>query len=152
MFCPYCKYGDTKVLDSRSTEDGYSVRRRRECLQCGRRFTTYERVDEIPLIVVKKDESREPFDRNKILNGLTLACRKRPVPTARLHSLVDEVERELRSRSDLEVGSRDIGELVMEKLRAIDGVAYVRFASVYREFEDVHGFMQEIEKLTGDKG
>jgi len=152
MFCPYCKYGDTKVLDSRPTEDGYSIRRRRECFQCSRRFTTYERVDEIPLIVVKKDESREPFDRSKILNGLTLACRKRPVPTARLHGLVDEVERELRSGSDLEVGSRDIGELVMKKLRCIDEVAYVRFASVYRDFKDVHGFMLEIEKLISGKG
>lgn len=152
MRCPFCKNDDTKVLDSRPAEDGCVIRRRRECVQCGRRFTTYERFDEIPLMVVKKDGRREPFDRRKLLTGLTLACRKRPVAAGRVHELVDEVERELRARSELEVASQDIGELVMEKLRREDEVAYVRFASVYREFKDVHGFVQEIEKLLDRRG
>ncbi|MEW5898948.1 MAG: transcriptional regulator NrdR [Bacillota bacterium] len=147
MRCPFCKHEDTKVLDSRPAEDGCVIRRRRECTRCGRRFTTYERIDEAPLMVVKKDGRREPFDRGKLLTGLTLACRKRPVAAGRIHELADEVERELRARADLEVASRDIGELVIEKLRALDEVAYVRFASVYREFKDVHGFVREIEKL-----
>ncbi|MEW6276554.1 MAG: transcriptional regulator NrdR [Bacillota bacterium] len=156
MRCPFCKYEDTKVLDSRPAEDGCVIRRRRECTRCGRRFTTYERFDEVPLMVVKKDGRREPFDRGKLLTGLTLACRKRPVAVARIHELADEVERELRARAELEAASRDIGELVMEKLRLEDEVAYVRFASVYREFKDVHGFVREIEKLlnhrvTGDQ-
>lgn len=147
MRCPFCKHEDTKVLDSRPAGDGCVIRRRRECTRCGRRFTTYERVDEAPLMVVKKDGRREPFDRGKLLTGLTLACRKRPVAAARIHELADEVERGLRARAELEVASRDIGELVIEKLRALDEVAYVRFASVYREFKDVHGFVREIEKL-----
>lgn len=147
MRCPFCKHEDTKVLDSRPAEDGWVIRRRRECTRCGRRFTTYERIDEVPLMVVKKDGRREPFDRGKLLTGLTLACRKRPVAAGRIHELADEVERELRARAELEVASRDIGELVIEKLRALDEVAYVRFASVYREFKDVHGFVREIEKL-----
>ncbi|MCL6448515.1 MAG: transcriptional regulator NrdR [Armatimonadetes bacterium] len=147
MRCPFCRHEDTKVLDSRPAEEGCVIRRRRECTRCGRRFTTYERIDEAPLMVVKKDGRREPFDRGKLLTGLTLACRKRPVAAARIHELADEVERELRARAELEVASRDIGELVIEKLRALDEVAYVRFASVYREFKDVHGFVREIEKL-----
>ena len=147
MRCPFCKHEDTKVLDSRPTEDGCAIRRRRECVRCGRRFTTYERIDEVPLMVVKKDGRREPFDRSKLMAGLTLSCRKRSVAAGRIHELADEVERELRARAELEVASRDIGELVMEKLRALDEVAYVRFASVYREFKDVHGFVREIEKL-----
>ncbi len=151
MRCPFCKHEDTKVLDSRPAEDGCVIRRRRECTRCGRRFTTYERIDEAPLMVVKKDGRREPFDRGKLLTGLTLACRKRPVAAARIHELADEVERELRTRAELEVASRDIGELVIEKLRALDEVAYVRFASVYREFKDVHGFVREIAKLLNHR-
>lgn len=151
MRCPFCRNEDTKVLDSRPAEDGCVIRRRRECGRCSRRFTTYERVDEVPFMVVKKDGRREPFDRGKLLAGLTLACRKRPVAAGRVHGLADEVERELRARGELEVPSREIGELVMEKLRETDEVAYVRFASVYRDFKDVHGFVQEIEKLLGAK-
>lgn len=145
--CPYCNYSDSRVLDSRPAEYGHSIRRRRECSKCGRRFTTYERVDELPMVVVKKDGRREPFDRRKLLTGLIRACQKRPVAMAVLEALVDEIERDLRGTVEMEVQGRDIGELVMERLRSIDEVAYVRFASVYREFRDLQGFMQEIEKL-----
>ena len=148
MRCPYCGVADSRVLDSRPAEEGNSVRRRRECSECARRFTTYERVDELPLMVAKKDGRREVFDRAKLLAGLIIACQKRPVPTSRLEELVNEIERDLKGVTDREVLSRDIGEQVMLRLRELDEVAYVRFASVYREFRDVQEFMREIEQLV----
>jgi transcriptional repressor NrdR len=147
MKCPYCSYLESRVLDSRPTEEGTAVRRRRECVQCLKRFTTYEKIEEVPLVVVKKDGRREPFNRNKILNGLLKACEKRPVPMDVLERAADEIERDLRSTLDREVDSKVIGEMVMEKLRTIDEVAYVRFASVYRQFKDINRFMEELEKL-----
>jgi len=147
MQCIYCGYFDSKVLDSRPVDDGKSIRRRRECLQCGKRFTTYERVEETPLIVVKNDNRRELFDPNKILNGLIKACDKRKVPISVLEQIVDDIERELRNNLEREVYSKEIGELVMKHLRAVDQVAYVRFASVYRNFEDISTFAKEIKAL-----
>ncbi|MBF7083209.1 transcriptional repressor NrdR [Desulfallas sp. Bu1-1] len=151
MRCPYCGAFDSRVLDSRPAEEGNSVRRRRECSECGRRFTTYERVDELPLMVVKKDGRRETFDRSKLLAGLITACQKRPVPINALEELAGEIERDLKSTMEREVHSRDIGEQVMRRLRELDEVAYVRFASVYREFRDVQEFMREIEQLITRK-
>ncbi|WP_347488316.1 transcriptional regulator NrdR [Desulfoscipio sp. XC116] len=150
MRCPYCGTFDSRVLDSRPAEEGNSVRRRRECGECGKRFTTYERVDELPLMVVKKDGRREYFDRQKLLAGLITACQKRSVPIILLEEMVGEIERDLKSITDREVQSKDIGEQVMVRLRDLDEVAYVRFASVYREFRDVQGFMREIEQLIKD--
>ncbi len=145
--CHYCGVADSRVLDSRPAEDGNSIRRRRECSGCSRRFTTYERVDEVPLMVVKKDGRREPFDRKKLLQGLSKACQKRPVSMERLETAVNTIERELRNTADTEISAQEVGENVMEHLRRIDEVAYVRFASVYREFHDVCSFLGEIEKL-----
>jgi transcriptional repressor NrdR len=145
--CPYCSYLESRVLDSRPTEEGTAVRRRRECVQCLKRFTTYEKIEELPLVVVKKDGRREPFNRNKILSGLLKACEKRPVPVDVLEKAADEIERDLRNTLDREVESKVIGEMVMEKLKTIDEVAYVRFASVYRQFKDINRFMEELEKL-----
>lgn len=147
MKCPFCGEPDSKVLDSRAIDDATAIRRRRDCPRCGRRFTTYERLDELPLIVVKKDGRREAFDRNKVLHGLVRACEKRSVPLERLEALVDEVEKDLYGRLDREVSSGEIGEMVMERLRDVDEVAYVRFASVYRQFKDINRFMQELQKL-----
>ena len=147
MRCVFCGHEDSKVLDSRPVEEGRSIRRRRECLSCNKRFTTYERIEELPLIVVKSDNSRELFDANKILNGLIKACDKRSVPLSVLESIVDEIERELRNSLEREVSSKKIGELVMKHLRSIDQVAYVRFASVYRKFEDISTFIDEIKEL-----
>ncbi len=147
MKCPYCGFGDTKVLDSRPTEEGSTIRRRRECSECGRRFTTYERVEEIPLVVIKKDGRREVYDRNKILGGLIKACEKRPIPMQVLEGAVDTIERELMNTMEREVTSQDIGERVMGQLRQTDQVAYVRFASVYRQFKDLDTFRQELENL-----
>ena len=147
MRCVFCGHEDSKVLDSRPVEDGRSIRRRRECLECGKRFTTYERVEELPLIVVKSDNRRELFDPNKILNGLIKACDKRSIPINILESIVNDIERELTNSLEREVSSKRIGELVMEHLRGIDQVAYVRFASVYRNFEDVSTFIDEIREL-----
>lgn len=151
MKCPYCGAPESKVVDSRAVDEGSSIRRRRECVACGKRFTTYEVVDEIPLTVVKKDGRREPFDRNKILAGLLKACEKRPVPVARLEELVDHVERALKGKLEREVSSSEIGEMVMERLRDVDEVAYVRFASVYRQFKDIDRFMQELQKLLNNR-
>ena len=151
MKCPYCGQPESKVIDSRSTDEGASIRRRRECPKCGKRFTTYEVVDEIPLVVVKKDGRREPFDRNKILTGLLKACEKRPVPVAALEDLVNDVEKELRSGFEREVTSGQIGEMVIERLRNLDEIAYVRFASVYRQFKDIDRFMEELQKLLNKK-
>lgn len=149
MNCPFCGGLESKVIDSRASEEGNAIRRRRECLVCQKRFTTYERVEEVPLMVVKKDGRREPFDRRKLLNGLLKACEKRPVSYATLEKLVGTVERELRNRMDQEVASSVIGELVMEGLRDIDEVAYVRFASVYRQFKDLGDLMRELQDLLG---
>ena len=147
MRCSFCGYPDSKVLDSRPVEDGRSIRRRRECLSCGKRFTTYEREEETSLLVVKRDGNREIFDKSKILAGLVRACDKRPVPVAVLEQLVLDVEKELKNSMEREVPAMRIGDMVMERLRAVDDVAYVRFASVYRKFEDVETFIQEIHKM-----
>lgn len=147
MRCSFCGYPDSKVLDSRPVEDGRSIRRRRECLSCGKRFTTYEREEETSLLVVKRDGNREIFDKSKILAGLVRACDKRPVPVAVLEQLVLDVEKELKNSMEREVPAMRIGDMVMERLRVVDDVAYVRFASVYRKFEDVETFIQEIHKM-----
>ncbi|MGE5586857.1 MAG: transcriptional regulator NrdR [Clostridia bacterium] len=151
MKCPYCGHPDSRVIDSRATDEGAAIRRRRECVSCERRFTTYEVVDEVPLMVVKKDGRREPFNRNKILTGLMKACQKRPVPMKVLEEITSDVERELRGRLEREVSSREIGEMVIRRLRDLDKVAYVRFASVYREFKDIDTFMDELKKLLNDE-
>lgn len=147
MRCPFCGRIESRVLDSRALDGGVSIRRRRECLGCARRFTTYERVEESPLLVVKKDGRREAFDRNKILAGMRKACEKRPIPTAVLEDLADRIELEIRNLAVPEIPSREIGERVMRILRQTDEVAYVRFASVYREFKDLATFRQELEAL-----
>jgi transcriptional repressor NrdR len=149
--CPFCGHRETKVVDSRTTEAGDAIRRRRECLACSKRFTTYERVEEMPLTVIKKDGTREPFDRNKILQGLSRATVKREVPLEVLENLVNEVESELRNEFKYEVPSNEIGEMVLKKLLPIDKVAYIRFASVYREFKDLEEFTKELEKLQKKK-
>ena len=146
MLCSYCLKGETKVLDSRDSADG--VRRRRECLECKRRFTTYERSEIIDLVVVKKDGTRQAFDRQKIMKGIMRACEKRPVKTISIERLVDEIELELRNNDNIEVESTDIGELIMSKLKQLDKIAYIRFASVYREFTDVAHFKKELSKLA----
>jgi len=145
--CPFCKTDSDKVVDSRSADDGFAIRRRRECLSCGKRFTTYERVEQVPLRVIKKDGSRVPFDRTKLRAGILKACERRPVPTSTLEGMMDEVEREACKMTDNEILSRAIGEMVMAKLREIDHVAYVRFASVYRDFKDVNQFLDELRPL-----
>jgi len=149
MRCPYCSAADSKVIDSRPTEDGRAIRRRRECIQCGKRFTTYEKVEEMLFMVVKRDGRRESFDRNKILNGIIRACEKRPVTLAQMEAIVDDVERGLNNMMEKEVSTQFIGEVVMDRLKELDEVAYVRFASVYRQFKDVSTFIAEIEKLLG---
>ncbi len=149
MRCPYCSAADSKVIDSRPTEDGRAIRRRRECIQCGKRFTTYEKVEEMLFMVVKRDGSRESFDRNKILNGIIRACQKRPVSMEQMEAIVDDIERSLNNNMEKEVSSSVIGEEVMNHLKDLDEVAYVRFASVYRQFKDVNTFVAEIEKLLG---
>ena len=147
MKCPFCSYRDSRVIDSRAVEDGTSIRRRRECPDCGRRFTTYEKYEETPLVVSKKDERRELFDAKKLLGGLLKAFEKRPVPYEKVQEIADSVERELRMNGESEVESSRIGELVMQHLEETDQVAYVRFASVYRQFADVKNFMQELERI-----
>ncbi|MDD2568554.1 MAG: transcriptional regulator NrdR [Clostridia bacterium] len=148
MRCTFCGFEDSKVLDSRPVDDGHSIRRRRECLNCGKRFTTYERVEEVPLIVVKRDNRREVFDSNKILDGLIKACDKRSVPLNVLEQTVADIEKELRNSLEREISSRVIGEMIMERLKHIDAVAYVRFASVYRQFEDIYTFMEELRRMV----
>lgn len=147
MKCPYCNYEETQVIDTRETESLEATRRRRECLKCSKRFTTYERVEEAEIIVVKKDGRRERFERQKLMNGILKACEKRPIPLEKIEKLVDEVESDLRKRDSVEVESRVIGEIAMKKLKTLDKVAYIRFASVYREFEDLDRFEEELEKL-----
>ena len=149
MKCPFCSNADTKVIDSRPTEEGYAIRRRRGCDNCGKRFTTYEKVEETILMVAKKDARREVFDRNKILNGIVKACEKRPVSMTQIEGMVDDIEKTFNNLMEKEVTSDYIGELVMEQLKKVDEVAYVRFASVYRQFTDVNTFIREIEKLIG---
>jgi len=150
MHCPYCFHEDTQVIDSRETEDNAAVRRRRECEKCGKRFTTYERVELLDLMVVKKDGSRQAFDRQKLTAGIRRACEKRPIPTEKIERAVDEIERELRGMHSTEVQSKVIGDLVMKKLRGIDPVAYIRFASVYRSFKDLKAFERELDKLKDE--
>lgn len=147
MKCPYCSRENTRVIDSRPADDNCSIRRRRLCDACGKRFTTYEKVETIPVMVIKKDNNREPYDRAKIEDGILRACHKRPVPLSDISAMLDSIESEIFSREDREVPSSVIGEMVMEKLRDLDSVAYVRFASVYREFKDVNTFMDELKKM-----
>ena len=151
MKCPYCGYSKSKVIDSRPTDEGERIRRRRECLNCAKRFTTYEVIETVPVVVVKKDKSREAFDRNKLLNGLLRACEKRPVPLETLERIVDEIETLLQNSLDREVPSTLIGTYAMDKLKKVDEVAYVRFASVYREFKDINTFMDELNKIKAER-
>ena len=151
MKCPYCSYSESKVIDSRPADEGTSIRRRRECLSCGKRFTTYETVESLPMVVTKKDGSRQSFDKQKVLGGMIRACEKRPVPLAELEKIADEIEQDLQNSMDREISTESIGERVMEKLRAVDQVAYVRFASVYRQFKDIDTFMAELSKLLAEK-
>ncbi len=151
MKCPFCSSDEDKVIDSRSSNEGKSVRRRRECLKCDKRFTTYEYVEEIPLMVIKKDGRREAFDRNKIINGIMKACEKRPVSVEKVEAVVDRVEKEMQKSFDKEVKAQVVGELVMEHLHKIDEVAYVRFASVYRQFKDINQFMKELKDLLSKR-
>lgn len=151
MKCPYCGYAESKVIDSRPTDDGSRIRRRRECLNCAKRFTTYETVENLPIIVVKRDKSRELFDRNKLFNGMLRACEKRPVSIETLEKAVDDIEVQLQNSLDREVSAMVIGEYAMDKLKEIDEVAYVRFASVYRQFKDINSFHEAINTLLGDK-
>ncbi|MBQ9517955.1 MAG: transcriptional repressor NrdR [Eubacterium sp.] len=150
MKCPFCSFTDSKVIDSRPTDENERIRRRRECLQCGKRFTTYEIIEDVPIIVIKKDKSREVFDRNKILKGMLRACEKRHVTINDLEAKISEIETALQSSVDREVTSARIGELIMEKLKDIDEVAYVRFASVYKEFDSAEAFREELAKLKED--
>ncbi len=147
MRCPFCGFDESKVIDSRPTDENERIRRRRECLQCGKRFTTYETIEDVPIIVIKKDKSREVFDRNKILKGMLRACEKRSVTVSELENAISEIEATLQSAIDREVTSARIGELIMEKLKLIDEVAYVRFASVYKEFDSAEAFREEIAKM-----
>lgn len=151
MKCPYCAYLESKVVDSRPADEGASIRRRRECLSCGKRFTTYETVESLPMVVVKKDGSRQSFDKRKLLGGMIRACEKRPVPLADLERIADEIEQDLQNSMEREIRTELIGERVMERLRTVDQVAYVRFASVYRQFQDIDTFMAELNKLLSEK-
>ncbi len=149
MRCPSCHYKDTSVVDSRMNSDGTSIRRRRKCPKCEERFTTYEYIEQVPLMVVKRDGRRQPFDRSRILNGIIKACEKRPVSVDQIESLVDDIERVIRKKYDQEINSKDIGEMVMDRISVMDEVAYVRFASVYRQFRDVNQFMAELQNILG---
>ncbi len=151
MKCPFCGFTDSKVIDSRPAEDGATIRRRRECLGCQKRFTTYEIIERMPLVVIKRDGSRESFDKVKIINGVIRACEKRPVTMTQIENLANDIELELRGRLESEVKSELVGEMVMERLKDLDEVAYVRFASVYRSFKDINTFMEELTKLLGDR-
>lgn len=151
MKCPFCGYVESKVIDSRPTDEDTSIRRRRECISCGQRFTTYERREEIPLMVVKKNGASQVFDRNKILNGIIKSCEKRPVTLQQMEDLVDDIEKVLQNKMVKEIPSNEIGEMIMARLKEVDEVAYVRFASVYRQFRDVESFMRELEYLVRDK-
>ncbi len=150
MKCPYCEYPESKVVDSRPTDEGQAIRRRRECIKCTKRFTTYENIEEIPTVIVKKDGNREVYNRNKLINGIIKSCEKRPVSMATIEEMVDSIEKTIFNSMKNEITSIEIGELVMEKLKDVDEVAYVRFASVYRQFKDVNSFMEELKKLLGE--
>ena len=147
MKCPFCGYTESKVIDSRPAEESTTIRRRRECLACQKRFTTYESIERMPLVVVKRDGLRQSFDRVKLINGMVRACEKRPVPLEKLESIADEIEQELQGKLDREISTVEIGEMVMKRLKEVDEVAYVRFASVYRSFKDINTFMEELSKL-----
>ena len=147
MKCPYCSNESTKVVDSREAKEGFAVRRRRRCPKCSKRFTTYENILEIPFMVIKKDGKREKFDRNKLMNGLLKAAHKRPIPITELESIIDEIENVLQEKPDREIGTEEIGSYIMERLKNLDKVAYVRFASVYRQFKDLSEFMEELQRL-----
>lgn len=151
MKCPFCDYEEAKVVDSRPTDEGHAIRRRRECIKCKNRFTTYEKVEEIPLVVVKKDGNRESYNRNKIFNGIIKACEKRPVPIEMMETVIDRIEKKLHNSMEKEISSNVIGQMVMEELKDMDEVAYVRFASVYRQFKDINTFIDEITKLVNEK-
>ncbi|MGB5296361.1 MAG: transcriptional regulator NrdR [Thermoanaerobaculia bacterium] len=151
MRCPFCTENKDRVVDSRENRNGMTIRRRRECLECGRRFTSYERIEEIPYMVIKRDGSRVEFDRAKLLTGLHKACEKRPVPAKRLEEIVDRVEQQLQDREDHEITTQEIGQFVMGELRELDQVSYVRFASVYRKFEDIDAFMTELKNLLDQR-
>ncbi len=151
MKCPFCGYTESKVMDSRPAEEGATIRRRRECLECGKRFTTYEIIERMPLVVVKRDGSRQSFDKVKLINGMVRACEKRPVSLDTLEKIAEEIEQELQSNLEREISTVDVGEMVMKRLKVIDEVAYVRFASVYRSFKDINTFMDELSKLLMDK-
>ncbi|MBC8588486.1 transcriptional regulator NrdR [Paratissierella segnis] len=152
MKCPYCEYLESKVIDSRPTDEGQAIRRRRECMNCGKRFTTYEKIEEVPIVIVKKDGNRQTYDRNKLLNGILKACEKRPVSISTIEKIVDDIERSMSNTLEKEITSAEIGEMVMNKLKSIDEVAYVRFASVYRQFKDVNSFMEELKKILDENG
>ena len=147
MKCPFCSYEESKVVDSRSTDDHTTIRRRRECLKCGKRYTTYEKIEDIPVLVIKKDSSRENFNKKKIINGLIIACQKRPVSRRQIEDIAEYVEKKISNKMITEVKSDDIGEMVMEKLKDVDEISYVRFASVYRQFKDINTFLEEIKGL-----
>ena len=151
MKCPFCGFLESKVIDSRPAEEGSTIRRRRECLACQKRFTTYEIIEHLPLVVVKRDGSRQTFDRVKLINGMVRACEKRPVSLAQLEKIADEIEQELQSALEREISTVDIGEMVMRRIKEVDEVAYVRFASVYRSFKDINTFMEELTTLLSDK-
>lgn len=150
MKCPYCDYMESKVVDSRPTDEGQAIRRRRECMDCGKRFTTYEKIEEIPIIIVKKDGNRESYDRNKLLNGIIKSCEKRPVSINTIESIVDNIEKKISNSLEREITSIEIGEMVMNKLKDVDEVSYVRFASVYRQFKDVNSFMEELKRILDE--
>ncbi len=151
MKCPFCAYTESKVIDSRPAEEGATIRRRRECLACKRRFTTYENIERMPLVVIKRDGSRQSFDRVKLINGMVRACEKRPVSLAQLEKIADDIEQELQGHLEREVSTAEIGEMVMSHIRKVDEVAYVRFASVYRSFKDINTFMEELTKLLSEQ-
>lgn len=151
MKCPYCGYSESKVVDSRHTDEEAAIRRRRECEKCGKRFTTYEKIEEMPLVIVKKDGSREVYQRSKMMNGLLRACEKRPVSVSQIEEIADEIEKELYNSMEKEINSKIIGEMVMSRLKKIDDVAYVRFASVYRQFKDINTFLEELNKLINER-
>ena len=151
MKCPYCGYRESKVVDSRPAEEGSSIRRRRECLSCEKRFTTYETVESLPMVVIKKDGSRQSFDRQKVFNGMLRACEKRPVSVDQIEKMAMEIEQSLQNSLEREIRTEEVGQLVMEKLKGVDEVAYVRFASVYRQFKDINTFMEELSKILAEK-
>ena len=151
MKCPFCNASDTKVIDSRPADDNSSIRRRRQCEQCGKRFTTYEKLETMPLMIIKKDDSRETYDRSKVEKGILLSCHKRPISSQQISKMIDEIENQIFTMEEKEIPASTVGELVMKKLKDVDEVAYVRFASVYREFMDVNAFMEELERFLNNK-